>query len=153
MESKGRKTPHDDERCNVPARAITWTCHEDAGENHTIRLVPHRRAGGLRRRRTASRHVLRRHRWRQLIRLLLAEHFFYGGHDPIRLEPELVLQFFERSGRTERLHTDDATGIADVPLPSKGRRLFDGEARFYARRQNAVPVFLRLVLEDVPRWH
>jgi hypothetical protein len=102
---------------------------------------------------TTSRHVLRLHYWGQRIRLLLAEHFFYGVYDPVRLEPELVLQFFERSGRTERLHTDDATGIADVPLPSKSRRLFDGKARFYARRQNAFPVFLRLMLEDVPRWH
>jgi hypothetical protein len=140
-------------RRNVPARATTWTCHEDAGENHTIWLVPRRRAGRLRGGGTTSRHVLRLHYWGQRIRLLLAEHFFYGGYDPVRLEPELVLQFFERSGRTERLHPDDATGIADVPLPSKSRGLFDGEARFYARRQNAVPVFLRLVLEDVPRWH
>ena len=101
----------------------------------------------------SPRVLLRLRCWRQRIRLLLPEHFFCGGYDPVRLEPELVLEFFKRSGRTKRLHADDATGIADLPLPSKSRGLFDGKARFYARQQNAVPVFLRLVLEDVPRWH
>src|SRR5258708_39692687 len=71
----------------------------------------------------------------------------------MRIEAELLMELFEGGRRPERLHADDAARVADVALPSQRRGLLDSDAGFDPRRQNALPVFARLVLEDVPRWH
>src|SRR5262249_26612380 len=55
-----------------------------------------------------------------------------------------------RGGRSERLHADDATGITNVPFPTKCRSLLDRDARFHFGWQHAIPVFPRLVLKDIP---
>ena len=56
-------------------------------------------------------------------------------------------------GGAEGLHADEVAGGTDVPIPSQHRCLLDREARLHVRRQHALSVGLRLVLEDVPRGH
>src|SRR5258707_14710269 len=41
----------------------------------------------------------------------------------------------------------------NVSFPPKGRGLLHGHPHLYVRRQDAVAVSLRLVLENLPRWH
>src|SRR2546422_8495636 len=48
------------------------------------------------------------------------------------------------------LHADDAAGGPDVALPSQRRGLLHRDAGRHTGRQHAVPILLRLVLEDVP---
>ena len=70
-----------------------------------------------------------------------------------RLKPKFPLQFFERRRRPEGMHSDHSTGQPDVAFPPQCRGLFDRNPRRHIGRQDAVPVFLRLMLEDIPRRH
>src|SRR4029077_13671202 len=83
--------------------------------------------------------------------LCSAEELFRCYHDAVGLEPEFLLQLLQRGGGSERLHADDATRLTNVPLPAERRGLLDPDARPHVGRQYAVPVFLGLVVEDVPR--
>src|SRR5215831_18181477 len=76
--------------------------------------------------------------------------FFRDGHDALRFEAEFVLKLLERRRSSERLHTNDAASSTNISLPAKGRGLLDRNARLYIRRQDAVAILLRLMLEDVP---
>src|SRR5215472_15872123 len=96
--------------------------------------------------------------WTSLSRWLRAGALFaeYGLRrldDAVRLESEFPLQFLERRRRPEGLHADDLARGADVALPPEGRRLLHGDAGRHRRRQHAVPVRLRLALEQIPRRH
>src|SRR5437667_2023877 len=74
------------------------------------------------------------------------------GHQ-VGLEAKLLLQLLERRRRPESLHPDHPAGSADVALPSERGGLLDRDARRHGGRQHAVPILLRLVLEDLPRRH
>src|SRR5262249_8427932 len=71
----------------------------------------------------------------------------------VRFEPELSLQFLERRGSAESLHTNDVPRGADVSLPSQGGGLLHGDARLHVRRQHTVSILLGLMLENFPGWH
>src|SRR5260221_14479133 len=84
---------------------------------------------------------------------LAPEHFQGSGDDLVRLEAELALQLLERRRRAEGLHADDPAVVTHITLPPQRRRLFDGQPRLDGSRQHLFAIGLRLVLEDVPRWH
>src|SRR5260370_7758457 len=74
-------------------------------------------------------------------------------HDPVRFETKFPLKLLQRRRRSKRLHSNHVARCADVSLPSERRGLLNRDPRLDAGGQHAVPVFLRLVLEDLPRGH
>src|SRR5262245_50964655 len=81
---------------------------------------------------------------------LPAQLLLCGRNYLVRLEPELPLQFLEWRRSPERAHADHLTGGTEIPLPPQSGGLLDGDARRHVRRQHAVPVLLRLLVEDLP---
>src|SRR5262245_25459241 len=81
------------------------------------------------------------------------ELLFCRGHHARWLKAELLLQFFEGSRSAERLHADHVAAGADVTLPSKRGPLFDGDSRRHRRRQYALAVLRRLIVEQLPGRH
>src|SRR5262245_56168264 len=75
------------------------------------------------------------------------------GYYLVRFKAKFLLKFFQRRRRSEGMHADHSTGRADVAFPAKRRGLFDCDSRRHIRRQDAVSVILRLMLEDIPRGH
>src|SRR5262245_49578864 len=75
------------------------------------------------------------------------------SYNLVRLKPKFLLQFFERRRRPEGMHSDHSTSQPDVAFPPECRGLFDCDPRRHIWRQDAVSVFLRLMLEDIPGWH
>src|SRR5919109_3537610 len=62
-------------------------------------------------------------------------------------------QILNRRRGSEIVAGDYATFRADVFAPAKARTRFDGHARVYVRRQQAISILLRLPFEELPRWH
>src|SRR5262250_1937529 len=80
----------------------------------------------------------------------ISDQFFRDGHDAVRFEAEFLLKLLERRRSPERLHANDAASGTNISLPAESRGLLDRNARLYIRRQDAVAILLRLMLEDVP---
>src|SRR4029453_7407129 len=80
-----------------------------------------------------------------------AEQLLGGGHHMFGLEPELLLQLFQRRRGAERFHADDSTRRTDIALPSERRCLLDRDPRLHVGGEDALTVLRGLVLEDVPR--
>src|SRR5262245_26838901 len=68
-------------------------------------------------------------------------------------EAELLLQLFQRRRRAERFHAETNAPRAHIPAPAKRARLLHGDAGGDSRRQHLIAILLRLLLEDLPRWH
>src|SRR5579871_3196118 len=75
---------------------------------------------------------------------------FRGFDDGVRLEPELVLQFFQRRRGAERFHADDVASRACIPLPAQDGGLLNGHAGGHGRRQHGVAIIHRLLVEEFP---
>src|SRR5207247_10611965 len=71
---------------------------------------------------------------------LPSEQFLDFRHHAVGLAAQLPLQFLERRRGAERLHADDASGAADVAVPSERGPLLDRNPRRRARREDAVAV-------------
>src|SRR6266478_6195162 len=80
---------------------------------------------------------------------LPAQQLFSCRHNSIRLETKFSLQLLERCRGPESFHPNHAAGSADVSLPSESGCLLDSDPRFHVRWQHAVPILLRLKIEDV----
>src|SRR6185436_11609307 len=65
-----------------------------------------------------------------------SQDFLDDSDDALRLEPELLLQRFQRRRRAERLHADGLPARSDVPLPAERGGLFDGDASRDLRREH-----------------
>src|SRR5213080_3230481 len=68
-------------------------------------------------------------------------------------EAELLLQLLQRRRRTERLHADARALGPDVTIPPEPARLLHGYPSRDVGRNHAVPIGLRLLLEQLPRRH
>ena len=89
----------------------------------------------------------------QLRLLFIPQLFLRRGDDAVRVEAELPLEFLERGRGAECLHADDRARFAHVALPTQRRGLLDGDAGFDFAGQNAVSVFARLMIENIPGGH
>src|SRR6516225_7193513 len=76
-----------------------------------------------------------------------------GRRDAFGHETELLLERLQGRGGPKGPHADGVAGAADVSLPAERGRLFDRQPRLHGGWQHAVPILLRLALEDLPRWH
>lgn len=82
--------------------------------------------------------------------LIPTEQVFCNRYHLVRREAELSLEFFQWCRCAKRFHSENAARPADVSLPSEARRLLHRNTHFDVRRQDAIPIFLRLMFEDVP---
>src|SRR5208282_3604092 len=82
-----------------------------------------------------------------------AEQLLGHRRHPLRLEAKVLLQLLERCRGAERLHADDFPLTPHVALPTESRGLLHRDASLHLRRQDAVAVLARLLLEDVPGRH
>src|SRR2546429_1039861 len=77
-----------------------------------------------------------------------------GGRDHVlHGEAELLLQLLQRRRRTERLHADARALGPDVTIPPEPARLLHRYPSRDVGRNHAVPIGLRLLLEQLPRRH
>src|SRR5689334_1100478 len=76
-----------------------------------------------------------------------------GRDDVIHREAELFLKLLQRRGRAERLHADARALGPDVTIPPEPARLLHGYASRDVGGNYAVPIRLRLLLEQLPRRH
>ena len=72
-------------------------------------------------------------------------------HDVLGLEPEVFRHDFHRRGEPEGAHSQDVTGGSGELGPAESRSGFDRHPSRDLRRQHAIAVFLRLLVEDLPR--
>src|SRR5438093_1024878 len=86
-------------------------------------------------------------------RSLPAQELLGRRDDAFGLEPELLLQRLQGRGGPEGVHADDTARAADVSLPAERRGLLDRHPRLHLGWQDAVAIFLRLPIEDLPRRH
>ncbi len=68
-------------------------------------------------------------------------------------EPELLQEMLQRSGRTERVHSDDRPTVTHIAVPPQSRCLLDADPRPHGRRQHFVAVLPRLAVEQLPTRH
>src|SRR6266705_5773371 len=76
-----------------------------------------------------------------------------GRDDVLHGEAELLLQLLQRRRRAERLHADARTLGPDVTVPPEPARLLHGYPSRNVGRNYAIPIRLRLLLEQLPRRH
>ena len=65
-------------------------------------------------------------------------------------ETDFLLQCFQRTGYLEGFHTDAVSDHANAARPAQIRDLFHRNASGDRGKQDAVPVFLTLVLKKIP---
>ena len=89
----------------------------------------------------------------EIVELLRGLHLddLLGGLDHLVWgEAELRHRVLERGRGAERVHSDRAALLADITVPTEGRRLLDRDARGHGRWQHLVAVGLVLAVEDFP---
>ncbi len=72
------------------------------------------------------------------------------GHKMVDCETEFLVQCFQRCEYLEGFHTDAVSNQANGARPAQIRDLFHRNASGYRGEQDAIPVFLTLVLKKVP---
>ena len=69
------------------------------------------------------------------------------GYDMSGFKPEMPSDDICRGGQAKAMHAQNASPRAGIAFPTEGRGFLNRDPRAYLGRQNAVSVFLALMLE------